>query len=418
MSTRSAALAALIPAALSACSSPDWTRGVVDSTSPDVGMSPSLDVHRSGNSEVMGIAYVDSANDEVKYASRSGTSNGWGGFERETVACCDVRLPALVHAPNGRPHVFFVRNSIPGVSNGTIMHAVRTNTGPAGYFECIPGQVPSWYCKSVTILAPEIGDPITALYEVRAGSEDRLHVVWADYDDETLWHATKQVSETSFKVLEIGKTTNDDDDDDIIRGDRPILFRDDDDEGVNLIFTNEGAIQQPRRGEFRSYGGGFGGWSVTAFEKWKPGDRDYAIHVIRDPALGALDSYWYVLGDCSAGSITLHAEDSLIDDGNAGIPAPIFSPNVYLSCDPDLTHDPDGFIHAVSYRSALGALDHYRYNPLLPAWSGKHYEIIDNGAAEVGLTPKIFYSPVTGELIVVYYDKSNGRLKLATRKVN
>ena len=80
--------------------------------------------------------------------------------------------------------------------------------------------------------------------------------------------------------------------------------------------------------------------------------------------------------------------------------------------------DTDGFLYVATYRKLLGGLDLFRFNAALDAWPAQFYTIVDNDARDVGLTPRIVHSKVRDELLIVYHDETNGRLKLATRQLN
>lgn len=161
------------------------------------------------------------------------------------------------------------------------------------------------------------------------------------------------------------------------------------------------------------------GWGPFDTEQIrKNGARMPEIAQPPNGALASLDTYWYARGQCTEGTLRIYSNDSLQASAGTGSLAPFIAPVNIDACDPDMAMDNNGFVYAVTYRTRMGGLDMYRYNAALGVWPNSFYTIIDNSAAEVGLGPRVAYSPLTGELLVTYYDKTNGRLKLATRKVN
>ena len=399
---------------LPACSSPTWTRVTIDEpdgtglSSGAVGSMPSMVLHTSGNTQTLRIAYVDERQRGIKLATRTGSSLGWDPFSIELVRAGTATKPVVVVAPDGTPYVFHARSAVNAAPFGAVYLAQPGDENP-----CLFGTTNGWSCESIGRPMP-VG-AVSARYEPRSGAADRLHVAWEGVGD-TIWHAQRGIDDEDWVIAFLG-TTVDDPDGDAIEASGPILFGDVNNGGAFMLHR-EGQVQAADVATVRSYTSGFFGWSVNGNDKWTQGELQAAIHVERSAGLSGLDAYHYVVADCDDGSITLFSENDLNDDGNAPNPAPVVDPANFAACDPDLTMDGNGMVHVVSYRSELGGLDHYRYNAALEAWPPEYYAIIDNGAAEIGLHPEIVYAPLSNELIVAYFDKTNDRLKLATRGLN
>ena len=410
MPNRRLIFGALVAAGLAACSSPDWTRTVVDDGGGmDAGRNPAMALHVEGSTQQLAVAYEGESGYKLELAQRTGNAQGWGGWTRDTIREGGARKPEITLSPDGDIYIAFINREAP--QTGTIYVASQSGMG----FPCYIGQNTGWTCEPI-YSGIVVSDRLATLYEPRAGLPDRIHVMWSIDGSRELWHAFRTVDSDTWSKIRVGGGVGNPDFN-AQEGDRPVAGLTD--TGGVLLYYTAKTGQFPADRPLRAHSfGGISSWSTETWPKFKPGFDHYDVVLNTDPALSSLDAYWYARGTCEEGTLRLYSEDSYLDNAGAPTKAPFVAPENIDACTPDLAIDENGFVYAATYRRRMGGLDIYRYNAALGAWSGDWYTIIDNSAVEVGLGPRLVYSPLSGELMVVYYDKSNGRLKLATRNVN
>ena len=249
-------------AALSGCSSQLWTRSVVDASSADTGETPALALRETASSAEMSIAYIDAANSELKLATRSGNSAGWGAFSFDDVSDGSPRLPEIALAPGGTPHVVFVQGANSASSVGSVWHAVEASSQPAGTIPC-SGSDDGWFCQRIAF-SGQVVDPVSVLYEERAGLPDILHVAWAQASNDRIIHFRKPLDQEDWLG---GKLTDAGDD---VLGSQPKLFQLPSSSSVHMAMVDDDS----GRVEVRTYSGNDAfGWG-QGFKKWLQSGRD------------------------------------------------------------------------------------------------------------------------------------------------
>ena len=394
---------------LSACSSPNWTREIVDDGGggSHVGANPSLSLYIDGSSQHMAVAYEDESTPRLKTKTRQGSSFNWNAFQTQIISNTGGRFPEVIRDPDGDIYFAFVDGGAPGGTAGPIVLA----SFDTGLGSPCPG-FSDWDCETVSA-GFNIDEPITAVYEDRGSKPHRIHIMWSSFPQEELWHAYRNVGSTTWNQLRVGGSIGNDDD--AVDGDRPLSLINDGG-GMRLLYTPDRGFQSASKVEINGLTS-FGGWSVTTFKKFSPLSGTYDVLVNQIPTLSTLDTYWYARGGCSGDTIRISSETSLLGNGGTTLTPPVFDPSVFAACDPDLALDDNGFIYVATHRTFGNMLDVYRYNAGLGSWSGEKYTIIDNSADVTGLTPEIVFSPLSRELLTVYHDETNGTLKLATKAV-
>lgn len=417
-----------------------WEKDVVDGEISDVGRFASMVYHQySAFDRRIAIAYEDVTNQVVKVGSRRRDDTGWSGFDTTAISGSQntgTRAPAIAKDSQGFLYTAFVEPE--PIGNFTFPQEFGKLRVAAGF---PANQVNNydWICGSITQQACElvddnviIAEPSSIVYQpATGGGSGLLHIVYARYPDDELFHARRQIDETDWTIMRVGASDEDPLDGDI-EGRQPKLFLSH--EGIlQLLFIDGAKARMLRWNSF--------GWQSNAIELWSAGSFSHnAVGVNFEPGDPDVKRYAYARGRCENfnGELRLWQLDT-IPPGNSqvnpgtGIVNPIPSdPSANRFCYPSIAFNSTDIIYISAYAELVGALTLFRYEAG-DGWTGADgtscqptslhtqntcIEYIDNLSAKTGLYTSIAYDDIANELIISYYDESNGDLKVAIGDAN
>lgn len=400
------ALALLLVAAiaLTGCVSHAWSRQVVDGAAAHVGRYVSMRYHADGSAKELTIVYEDTTNGAVKAASRTGTHSSWNAFVRQTLMSGGARIPAVAKNADGDLFVaYMVGGTVPpNGANGDLWLSMSSE----------PAQFASWSSELVRSTI-QMRTPPAIVYRPVEGGVGEIHIVYSIEPDDALWHSYRAVNDTSWIHMRVGGSFDQPEPDNAAEGWNP-----------NLVVVGDSHTLWALYSDKENYVSR--GWAAVLGGVWPAGvinDTGWGGAVYNSRvAVSTID----VPGISESGRIGIaHAEDSKARYGVSTDEAPV----EFSRITPTIPSDPNrqfrdasfafdglGLLYLACYDEDVTAAACYIHNPATPTvWN---LEFVDSGPDDTGRYTSTVYDSVGHQILIAYYDATNGDVKLAQRNAN